>query len=328
MARRIQLPADSISLSAGMADALLAKGSGDAVLLYLYLLRHDGFYDPKEAGHLLHWDQARLDGAMTLLGELGIQTGEAQPVFVSPIPKQEEAPEYSREDVAQAITAGGTDFPYLLDAVQKQLGRPLNDRDTRTLLELFDHLGMPAEVLLMLVNWQCQVYAEKNGEGRRPPMSYIRSAAYRWKKSGVDTLEAADAYLKKLSYYRSNEGELLAAMGIVGRKALESEQKYLHQWMDWGFPPETVAIAYEKTMMNTGERKWSYCNAILKRWHQAGLRTPDEVRASDAPRRSGSSAASRGPAPAKPLSPTQQDSQNRALEENQRQLERLLSEIN
>ncbi|MCC8074511.1 MAG: DnaD domain protein [Clostridiales bacterium] len=326
--RHIQLPGDAVALSAAMVDKLLRKGSGDAALLYLYLLRHDGFYDPEEACRTLQWDRTRLDGALLHLNEIGVQTGESQPSFTAPVPKKEDAPEYTREDLAQAISDQSSDFPALLEEVERKFGAKLPDRDIRTLLELFDHLGLPAEVLLLLINWQCEEYAEKYGEGRHPPMSHVRTAAYRWKKAGIDTLEAADAYLKKRNYYRSQEGTMLAALDIRGRKALESERKFLNQWLDWGFPPETVAMAYERTMMNTGERKWSYCNGILKRWHQAGLHTPEEVRQAEAPRRTArqGSGKSVGPAPAKPLTAKQQEAQAQALEENQRQLNRLLEE--
>ncbi|MCD7820963.1 MAG: DnaD domain protein, partial [Clostridiales bacterium] len=274
------------------------------------------------------WARARLDGALPHLNDSGVLTGAEQPPFPAPAPKNADAPEYSREDLAQAISDKNSDFPALLEEVERKYGAKLPDRDTRTLLELFDHLGMPAEVLLLLVNWQCEEYAEKYGEGRHPPMSHVRTAAYRWKKAGIDTLEAADAYSKKLSYYRSQEGTLLAAMDIQGRKALEGERKFLNQWLDWGFPPETVAMAYERTVMNTGERKWSYCNGILKRWHQAGLHTPEEVRLAEAPRRSARKGGGKsvGPAPAKPLTAQQQQAQAQALEENQRQLNRLLEE--
>ncbi len=325
--RRIQLPNDSISLSAAMTDALLKKGSGDAALLYLYLLRHDGFYDPQEAARLLHWEQLRLDEALSHLNELGLQTGAPQPVFTAPAPTKEEAPDYSVEDLAQAIGDKHSDFPYLLEDVQRQLGKPLTDRDTRMLLEIFDHIQLPAEVIMLLVEWQCREYEEKHGEGRKPPMNAIRSAAYRWKKSGVDTLESADAYLKKLSYYRSKEGELLNAVGIRGRKAVDSERKNIRQWIDWGFPAETVAMAYERTLYNTGKFNWSYCTAILKRWHQAGMHTPQEVRSKDSPRRPAKGAASAGPVPAQPLSAAQQEAQAKALEENQRQLKKLLESV-
>ncbi|MCD7929098.1 MAG: DnaD domain protein, partial [Clostridiales bacterium] len=157
--RHISLPGDAVALSTAMVDKLLRKGSGDATLLYLYLLRHDGFYDPEEAGRTLQWERARLDGALLHLDELGVQTGESQPPFPAPVPKKEDAPEYTREDLAQAISDQSSDFPALLEEVERKFGAKLPDKDIRTLLELFDHLGLPAEVLLLLINWQCEEYA-------------------------------------------------------------------------------------------------------------------------------------------------------------------------
>ncbi|MCD7829237.1 MAG: hypothetical protein LUG58_02265, partial [Clostridiales bacterium] len=72
--RHIPLPGDAVALSAATVDKLLRKGSGDAALLYLYLLRHNGFYDPEEAGRALQWDRARLDSALLHLNEIGVQT--------------------------------------------------------------------------------------------------------------------------------------------------------------------------------------------------------------------------------------------------------------
>ena len=325
--RRIELPLDSVSLSAELVDALLKKGSSDAALLYLYLLRHDGYYEPTEALRATGWNELRLEQALSVLGELGIRTGIPQPVFTPDVPIREKAPEYTQEDLAQVISDEHSDFAYLLETVQQKLGKPLTDRETRMLLEIVDHVQLPSEVILMLVEWQCDEYTRKHGEGRRPPMKSILNSAYRWKQSGVETLEEADAYLKKLSYFRSREGELLNAVGIQGREALETERKSLHQWMEWGFPPESVAMAYERTIYNTGKFNWSYCTAILKRWHQAGLHTPAEIRALDQPGRRKGGVVSKGPAPAPSVTAAQQESRDRALEENQRELKKLLASV-
>lgn len=325
--RRIELPLDCVSLSADMVDALLKKGSSDAALLYLYLLRHDGYYEPAEAARATGWNELRLEQALSVLGELGIRTGVPTPILIPELPVPEKAPEYTQEDLAQVISDEHSNFSYLLEAVQQKLGKPLTDRETRMLLEIVDHVQLPSEVVLMLVQWQCEEYTQKHGEGRRPPMSAIRSAAYRWKKSGVETLEEADAYLKKLSYFRSREGELLSAVGIRGREALDTERKALHQWMDWGFPPESVAMAYERTIYNTGKFNWSYCTAILKRWHQSGLHSPQEIRTLDQPSRRRSGKPSKGPAPAQPVTAAEQEARNRALEENQRELKKLLASV-
>ena len=75
----------------------------------------------------------------------------------------------------------------------------------------------------------------------------------------------------------------MRALGLGDRLPVASEEKYLIAWQEMGFPPETVAIAYDKTVLKCHELKWPYCNGILKRWHEAGLHTPEEVEQGDRP---------------------------------------------
>ena len=51
-------------MAAGAVDRLLSAGSGDAALLYLWLLKTGGEYDAAGAARALKWDPARADGAM------------------------------------------------------------------------------------------------------------------------------------------------------------------------------------------------------------------------------------------------------------------------
>lgn len=317
-------------MSGTLADALIQKGSGDAALLLLYLLRHDGYYDPEEAGRTFRWSRTRLDAAMLLLGEMGLETAEPVPEFRATVPDPESAPDYTREEITRAIEGGG-DFAILYEQVKRMFNTSsLKDRDTKTLLELYDHLGLPLEVLVLLVQYEVQEYHRKyHSTAKPPPMSYIRAAGYRWKRSGIDTLDAADSYLKRMEYYRSREGEMLAAVGIVGRSAVSEEKKYLDQWLDWGFPPETVAIAYQKTVVHQGKLVWSYCNAILRRWHRENLHKPEEVRLRETPKRPAKNGGTTGTGlqPAQPMTAAQQQQRDRALEENQRQLKELLKRV-
>ena len=48
-----------------------------------------------------------------------------------------------------------------------------------------------------------------------------------------------------------------------------------------GFADEVVAMAYERTCLNTGGLSWAYMNKILQRWHENGLHTAEEVRRGD-----------------------------------------------
>lgn len=330
MARRVTLPVDSISMSAEMADRLLKKSSGDAALLYLYLLRHDGFYDQEECCRSLSWDRARLDSTMVLLGELGVSTGEPIPQFHQPeTPNPTEAPDYTRNDLCQVMEQN-KEFAQFYQSVITLFNVPdLTDRDTKILLELYDHLDMPLDVLMMLIDHEVREYRRKHHSSVKvPPMTYIRSTAYRWKKSGVDTSEAADSYFRRQEDYRSQEGVMLNAVGIVGRAAISAESHHLNQWIDWGFSPDAVHLAYERTLYNNGKMSWGYCNGILKSWHQKGLHTPEEIQLHDRPKRPTKSGnTSQAPAPAVPITAAQQAAQDKALEENQRQLKELLKNM-
>ena len=42
-----------------------------------------------------------------------------------------------------------------------------------------------------------------------------------------------------------------------------------------------IAMAYEKTCLNTGGLNWAYMNKILTSWHDAGYKTAEQIRTGD-----------------------------------------------
>ena len=112
-----------------------------------------------------------------------------------------------------------------------------------------------------------------------------------------------------------------AAVGVTGRKAAAGERRYLTAWAEMGFPAETVAMAYDQTLTHTGAMKWSYCNAILKRWHSEGKHSPQEVAAAQRrPRRKRTpsrSNAPNAPVPAAQMDNTPQSGQAHAQRERE-----------
>ena len=94
---------------------------------------------------------------------------------------------------------------------------------------------------------------------------------------------AAVEYLKKYAERQGAIPPYMRALGLGDRLPVASEEKYLNAWQEMGFPPETVALAYDKTVLKCHELKWPYCNGILKRWHEAGLHTPEEIERADKP---------------------------------------------
>ena len=68
---------------------------------------------------------------------------------------------------------------------------------------------------------------------------------------------------------------------IRGRNLTAGEERYASTWLEMGFDEEALAMAYEKTCLNTGGLNWAYMNKIIQRWHEAGLHTAAEVRQGD-----------------------------------------------
>ena len=77
----------------------------------------------------------------------------------------------------------------------------------------------------------------------------------------------------------------MKALHLGDRLPVASEEKYLTAWQEWGFSPEVVALACDRTVYKCHELKWPYCNGILKRWHEAGLHTVEASEERERPHR-------------------------------------------
>ena len=114
-------------------------------------------------------------------------------------------------------------------------------------------------------------------------MKQIEKEGYAWARMGLDTQAAAAEYLKKYAQRQANLPQYMRALQLGDRLPAPSEEKYLTAWQEMGFGPEAVALAYDKTVLKCHELKWAYCNGILKRWHEAGLHTVEEIQSRDRP---------------------------------------------
>ena len=261
-----QVADESVSISASVAKRLVEKGSGDAALLYIALLRRHGTVPPRSLAGELRWEKNRIDAAEAVLRELGLLT----PVDL-PEPADEK-PEYQRDDILEKLDSS-EDFRMLTTQVERKLGKNLTTADISVLLGLYDYLGLPSDVIFLLVCHCAERIQRRYGEGRRPTLRQIEKEGYAWSRMGIDTQSAAAAYLKKYTERQGMIPAYMRALNLGDRLPVASEEKYLSAWQEWGFPPETVALACDKTVLKCHELKWAYCNAILKRWHEADLHT-------------------------------------------------------
>ena len=267
---------EGVTLTAQAVRRLLDRGDGDAALLYLALLRHHGGTPPRALAGELRWDRGRIEAAEAVLRELGLVAPQEPP----PEPA-DEPPSYQRSDVAEKLEQS-EEFCRLTAEVERRLGKRLTTPDVGVLLGLYDYLGLPADVIYLLVCHCAERLARRLGEGRKPTLRQIEREGYAWARRGIDTQAAAAAYLRSYAESQQALPQYMRALQLGDRPPAATEEKYLLQWQEWGFPPEAVALAYDKTVLKCHELKWPYCNGILKRWHEAGLHSLEEIERRDA----------------------------------------------
>jgi len=257
---------EAITIAPDALRKLLASASGDAALLYLYLTAGSPV---EQAGEKLHMSENQLACATALLRQLGLYA-PAKATFVPG-----ERPAYSETDVIAAMNTD-TDFKTLYGEVQHQLGRTLNTEELKILLGFNRYLGLPNEVVSVLVCW-CKERNRQRGNSRSPSLRTIEKEAYAWAERGITTTEDAAAFIQNQNQRNSQLGQLKQQLQIYNRNLTPGEEKFANQWLEMGFDKEAIAMAYDRTCVNAGGFKWSYMNKILTRWHEAGLHTGQEV---------------------------------------------------
>lgn len=302
MAEALLQPGSIVALHRRAVAKLAKAGSGDAALLYLCLAAG-------QTGAALPWDPARLEAAQRVLIELKLISSDT-PVLPPP-PQKLEAdtpPDYTTQDIAMAME-GQSGFRSLVPAVEQLLGKVLSPADLKVLYTIYDFLGLPPEVILPLTGW-CLEKARKKGPGRTPSLVQIRREAYKWQRAGVDTLEAADAHLRRLHRQDQRGSHILQLLFHTSRQPVAQEAAYLNDWIDKDYSDDLLLLARDRTLFQLQEFRWGYMNAILERWRKAGYTTPAQVEAGDkdhksfyrppAPRVSNAPTPSTGQAPVSP----------------------------
>ncbi len=274
-----RLSANVCALPAADADKLISAGDGDSALLYIYLLRR-GEAPDAELSAALGMDGKRLAAAAARLRGMGLlSAGEGR------VPPAQELPEYTSEEV---VRRSGEDpaFRGVLAEAERLLGHTLSGADTRTLFGIYDYLGLPVDVIMELMHHCADEARLKYGPGRVPRMRDIEKEAYIWANREIMTFEQAEEYIRSRARLRDEMEGVKRALGISGRPLAPSERKYVESWLELGFGAEALALAYDRTVTNTGQLKWSYMNKIVLSWHDKGLHSREEIERGDAPRRS------------------------------------------
>ena len=156
---------DALKLTQNDVRKLLGAASPDAALLYIYLSCGNPL---SQAEGELNLSASRLSCAGATLRQLGLMPQE-RPSHIAP----GERPSYSERDVLDAMDTDQS-FRSLYGEVQRLLGRSLNTEELKILLGFVRYLGLPADVISVLVCY-CKERARSRGSMRNPSLRTIEN---------------------------------------------------------------------------------------------------------------------------------------------------------
>ena len=171
----------TLALPARQVDQLLAAADGDAALLYLYLMRAEDAVTAAQLMEKLSMSALRLQGAQTKLEKMGLIQAQGLPL---PEPEQRPA-EYTAADLMQLLR--DPEFEMLVGETERSLGKKLTTMDLKRLANLRHEVGLPADVIFLLVRHCVEEQERRFGPGRRPTVGAIEKEGYYWAKGACST---------------------------------------------------------------------------------------------------------------------------------------------
>lgn len=253
-------------------DALIRSGSGDAALVYLHILKN-GRFSLSAAARDTGMSRERVNAACAILRGLGIAV-EDRPL------ESCEMPEYTAADIVVRARRDAS-FEGLVEETQRRLGKMLSTPDMKTLFGIYDHLGLPADVIYLLINHCIEDVQARCGAGRMPTMRQIEKEAWHWAGQEIRSYEAAEEHIAREKERRSLVGRCAELLQIRGRELTPGERRYIEGWLALGFGPEELALAYDRTVLGTGRLTWKYMDRIVCSWHEKGLHRLAEIESGD-----------------------------------------------
>lgn len=177
-------------------------------------------------------------------------------------------PDFSPSQIADTVR-GDDKVSYLFKVCEKLYGRPLKHAEQNALVAITEHIGLPAEVALMLVDYCFSI-------GKTSP-AYMKAAAMDWAEKEVVTLSSAEEYVIKLQSAHNAENTVKSLFGL-DRAMSQKEKDFSTVWVnEWGFSPEMIKAAYDININAKGKSSFPYINKILENWHEKGITSPQQI---------------------------------------------------
>ncbi len=182
-----------------------------------------------------------------------------------------EAPAKPNYTAAQLRTFKQNAGSGLLFIAEQYFGRPLNTNEMTTVYYIQDELKFSEDLLDYLMQY-CV-------DNHKKDFRYMEKVAINWSSKGIKTPKQARAEIYK------HDSDIITIMKALGMEnsPTEKEGSFISKWRgELGFSMEIILEACDRTVMATQKNRLKYCDSILRRWHESGVTTREDVARLDA----------------------------------------------
>ena len=294
----------SFKVPNALADNFIKLANPKHITVLLWVLRHaDTPKSTEQISSELHIDKSIVGEAIFYW----IENGFIVPDGVASVPpasskstkdskpKKESKPEKVTEEKSEPKKLGSSmasdeeilqrakespEFKYLLQKSQQIFGRTISKAERSMLLTLMDYYGLPAEVILMLIQ-----YAVSSG---RTGTNYIQTVGIGWAEEEIKTLEQAENKIKSLNKTNKLWSAFTTQAGIAHKNPTKKQEALFVKWTkEWKFSVEIIAYAYEKMLDSIDKVNYNYLDKIITSWQEAGLKTIEQIESAETERTAG-----------------------------------------
>lgn len=199
-----------------------------------------------------------------------VQTAAAENPYVKPAYTLDQLKEFkSNEETSQ-----------LLFIVEQYIGKTLTPTEIKTVFFISDRLGFSMDLIDHLVQY-CVERGKKD-------FRYIEKVAVSWAQAGITTPKQAEKYAYR---YDKTVYEIMKALGKTSSPT-NKEVDYINRWTkEYGFEPDVIAVACERTVLGTDKHRFEYADSILTSWYHADVHHKSDIAKADEAFRRGKAAA-------------------------------------
>lgn len=185
------------------------------------------------------------------------------------VPEQDvEKKKYSLDEMKAFKSS--EEIEQLLMVTEQYIGRQLTHSDMETILFLYDKLHFSSD----LIDYLIQHCVERDKKDFR----YIEKVALSWHEQGITSVKEAQTASRK---YDKIVYTIMKSLGKTTNPA-PKELEYINKWTkEYGFLPDIIQEACDKTVMNTDTHRFAYADGILRKWYEAGVQRKADIETAD-----------------------------------------------